>query len=204
MNKLYQNSAYVNRHKNYIKPNDSISFIKNQLDYYRIKASQCEDSNPGYYDLLTTRIIPGCEQTLADLKDYQRLRDDIEGNQPSINISTNQQPLSPGNSGIGNDLDDLSDLPSELKNQLKSATISGHAADIVAVLQEFGEPMEVDQIMIAVYRKSGEVLQRRKLVNQLYRMSKSRLIRSVPKRKGVYSCNEAASTHRATQDFGES
>ena len=59
--------------------------------------------------------------------------------------------------------------------------------DIVHVLREqFDGAANVDEILVGLYRQTGEILQRPYLSNKLYRMAQSDQIVSVPKRKGVY------------------
>ena len=89
---------------------------------------------------------------------------------------------------VGNRIGDTSDLPESLVKQLNIAKIGDLEGKTIAVLRDKYEGVaNVDELMVGVYREYKHVVDdRRGFLNKLYRMQKSGLIESVPKRKGVY------------------
>lgn len=58
---------------------------------------------------------------------------------------------------------------------------------ICNVLESAGKPLNIDQILIGLYRKHNRLEKRTPLTTKLYRMTKAEEIYSVPNKKGVYS-----------------
>jgi hypothetical protein len=85
---------------------------------------------------------------------------------------------------------DLHDLPPELIAQLSISESDREEFQILNVMEEAGGTLSLDQLLIAVYRKSKEILERSKLNARLYRMTMKGTLFSVPSRKGVYSIYE--------------
>lgn len=94
---------------------------------------------------------------------------------------------------VGTRLGDLRDLPAELLRQLPSARMDELERQIVDLIgSEFDGVAAVDEIFVALFRRSGVIHDRRKLSSKLYRMvnSKPPLLEAVPKRRGVYRLPE--------------
>jgi len=60
--------------------------------------------------------------------------------------------------------------------------------------------ISLDQLIIGIWKKTGESVKRQALTSRLYRMSQKDLIFSVPTKKGVYS-NRPISEEEATKMF---
>lgn len=87
-------------------------------------------------------------------------------------------PLLPG---------DLAGLPKELMDELNLSDSDQQEITLLEIMEELGGVATLDRLLVAWYRKQGEVLKRRALTSRLHRMvSKGRLF-SVRGRKGVYS-----------------
>ena len=82
---------------------------------------------------------------------------------------------------------DLSDLPDELLAQLSGIKTDELEDQIYAVIKAAGEEIELDRILIELFRRHQTVHERRFLNNKLYRMVSKGLIYAVPGRKGVYT-----------------
>lgn len=82
---------------------------------------------------------------------------------------------------------DLSDLPSALLAQLSGVKTDELEDQIYAVVKAAGESIELDNLLIALFRRHGDIHERRFLNNKCYRMVQKGLIFQVPGRKGVYS-----------------
>jgi len=88
---------------------------------------------------------------------------------------------------LGRRLGDLSDLPDELKSQLQATKVGELDASIMDVLEtQLDGAGNVDEILVGLYRKTGEIHKRQYISNKLYRMAQTGMIVSVPKKKGVY------------------
>jgi hypothetical protein len=81
---------------------------------------------------------------------------------------------------------EIADLPQELKDEL-SVKVDGPEFVVLEALEKFGGAASLDQILVAVFRKTNEIHKRTAMTNRLYRMVQKEEIYSVPGRKGVYS-----------------
>lgn len=88
---------------------------------------------------------------------------------------------------LGRRLGDLSNLPDELKSQLQATKVGELDSNIIEVLEKQLDGVgNVDEILVGIYRKTGEIHKRQYISNKLYRMAQADMIVSVPKKKGVY------------------
>lgn len=85
---------------------------------------------------------------------------------------------------------DLEDLPDELLEELSISSADKSEFYIASLIEEAGGIMSLDQIIVGVFRGTGEIVKRTTITAKLYRMINKGLIFSVPLKKGVYSCNE--------------
>jgi len=83
-------------------------------------------------------------------------------------------------------LTDVSDLPPELIRELNLPT-DKLESQIMALLRFMGEPVDLDQILIGLYRRFGVIQKRRFLQNKLWRMVSKNQIYKGKNRKGVYA-----------------
>ena len=94
-------------------------------------------------------------------------------------------------SDLGKRVGDLTDLPEELRRQLQIGKISELEREIIDVLKdEYAGVANVDEILVGLYRRNGQIHQRQFLANKLYRMGMASQIVSVPRKKGVYRVKE--------------
>lgn len=93
---------------------------------------------------------------------------------------------------VGKRLGDISDLPEALRKQLVSAKLDDLEEKIVETLKKrFEGVANVDELIVGLYRDFGYITEDRRVFgNKLYRMCKTGLLESVPKRKGVYKLKE--------------
>ena len=89
---------------------------------------------------------------------------------------------------IGRRIGDLSDLPDVLKKQLTSSKLDDLEEKIVTTLKNrFDGMATIDEIMVGLYRDFEHIVEDRKVLsNKLYRMTKSDILESVGKRRGIY------------------
>jgi hypothetical protein len=88
---------------------------------------------------------------------------------------------------LGRRVGDLDDLPEALRAQLQIGKIGAFESIVIQLLRdEYDGVANVDEILVGLYRKTGEVHVRQQLANKLYRMGQAEQIVSVPRKKGVY------------------
>jgi hypothetical protein len=58
---------------------------------------------------------------------------------------------------------------------------------IFMVVKAAGDQIDLDHLLIELYRRFGDVHQRRFMINKAYRLAQKGVIHVVPGRKGVYS-----------------
>lgn len=88
---------------------------------------------------------------------------------------------------FGRRIGNLDDLPEALRSQLQLAKVADLDRAIVDLIRDDLDGVaNLDEILVGLYRRRGEVLERHFVSNKLYRMNKLGLIRSVTGKKGVY------------------
>jgi hypothetical protein len=97
---------------------------------------------------------------------------------------------------------DISDLPTELIAQLSGVKTDELEDQIYAIVKAAGAEIELDRLLIELFRRHGEVHERRFLNNKAYRMVQKGLIHQVSGRKGVYTITPQ-DTMAAEVEFGE-
>lgn len=83
------------------------------------------------------------------------------------------------------DLQDVSDLPDEIKNGLNDDCFSNQILELFDIAQR---DLSVDEVTVAYFRKFGEPKTKKQIMSKLYNMSRiaNPKIVSVKKQKGVY------------------
>lgn len=147
--------------------NHAIDFVNEQASYQFARGSHFEQQG---------------DQVRADAykkrsKEFEALRDFLEENCKNKH-SNNSIYITPS---------DLIGLPPELIAELNISESDKQDFLLMEVMDELGGIASIDKIMIRVYRKTGEILERQKLGAKLYRMINKKLIYPLPSRKGVYS-----------------
>jgi len=120
------------------------------------------------------------------------------------NISSPSLPSLPKQLRLSLTPTDLEGLPEELLKQLSISDGDKTDFAILNIIEEAGGIATLDQILIALFKKTGEIMKRQALTSRLYRIGQkdTKLIWSVPSKKGVYS-NREISENEAAKLFGE-
>ena len=88
---------------------------------------------------------------------------------------------------LGRRVGNLDDLPESLRVQLQAGRIGDLEREIIALIREIYDGVaNVDEILVGLFRRTGEVHDRQPLANRLDRMAQAGHLISVPKKKGVY------------------
>ncbi len=96
---------------------------------------------------------------------------------------------------------DIKGIPAELLAELSFGGDKTELA-ILDAMQDLGGIASLDQILIGIYRKTGDVQKRAQLIQKLYRMAQKGRIHPIPGKKGAYSL-EPISEAEAAQLLGE-
>ena len=84
---------------------------------------------------------------------------------------------------------DLSDLPPELVKELTGIKVDDLEEQLFTIIKS-GDEVDLDAILIELFRRYRVVQTRKFLQNKLWRMVQKGIVYSVPKRKGVYTASE--------------
>jgi hypothetical protein len=94
----------------------------------------------------------------------------------------------PGGTG---EPDDMSDLPAALIAQLSGPKTDALEDQVLDVMRSVGGQVELNRLLIELYRRHGDVHERKALNNKAYRMVQKGLIHQAPDRRGAYSLDAA-------------
>lgn len=99
--------------------------------------------------------------------------------------------------------DELEGLPPELLAELSDGAIPDKSESaLLQALAARGGIASLDQILIDLFKKTGEVLKRTTLTSKLYRLTQKGILHPVPNKKGVYS-TQKLTAEKAASLFGE-
>lgn len=144
-----------------------LDFVNEQATYQIARSSHFEQQG---------------DQMRADA--YRNRSNDFSSLKQFIQNNCKEKPSS---SSIYITPNDLIGLPPELIAELNITESDKQDFLLMEVIGDLGGIASIDKIMIQVYRKTGEILERQKLGAKLYRMISKNLIYSLPSKKGVYS-----------------
>jgi hypothetical protein len=82
---------------------------------------------------------------------------------------------------------DLADLPPALITQLSGQKTDAFEEQILAIVRAAGGPVELNRLLVELYRRHGQVHARKALNNKTYRMAQKGLIHQIPGQRGVYT-----------------
>jgi len=98
-------------------------------------------------------------------------------------------------------IEDVQGLPDELVQELSLSDGDKTEFAIVNAIEEAGGIISLDRLLIALYKKTGEIHKRTSLVSRLNRMATKNSIYYVPGKKGAYS-TEQLSTEDVAKILG--
>ncbi|NNM76833.1 hypothetical protein HJG53_07975 [Sphingomonas sp. ID1715] len=84
---------------------------------------------------------------------------------------------------------DLSDLPDELIKELTGIKVDDLEQQVFTIIKAGGAEVDLDSVLIELFRRFKVVQTRRYLQNKLWRMAQKGLIFSVAGKKGVYTAD---------------
>jgi hypothetical protein len=96
--------------------------------------------------------------------------------------------------------EDIEGLPQELIDQLSINDADKLEFEIINIIDEAGGFLNLDKILIGLFKKTNEVHKRTPLTAKLYRMCQKQLISAVPNKKGVYTTQETSNDESILTD----
>lgn len=85
---------------------------------------------------------------------------------------------------------DLSDLPAELVKELAGIKVDDLEQQIFTIIKSGGDEVDLDAVLIELFRRFQIMQTRKFLQNKLWRMAQKEIIYSVPGRKGIYTATK--------------
>ena len=154
-----------------------IDFVKSQAEFQRRMASKYSSEPKRAAKHLQS--ADGMESLLADLGGLQ------------IKLAENPNLLNSQHGAehprLSLSWEEVEGLPPELLNELSVSESDKSEFAAHSLIIELGGVASLDRLLVALYRKSGEITKRQPLNQRLYRMVQKEMIYSVPGKKGVYS-----------------
>lgn len=167
-----------------------IAFVNEQIAVQSKLATKFEGQE--WRHKLHTDSCENFRQLSVDLADADRQLDEYANNPlPRTETKPSRLSLAP---------EDIQGLPAELLEELSSGADKTEFA-IIQVINERGGIASLDQILVGVYKRTGEVFKRSTMTSRLYRMAQKSLVFSVPTKKGAYS-TDALSESEVTRLLG--
>lgn len=130
----------------------------------------------------------------ADMESADKILDEPSAVMRNASVPGKQIHLSLG-------IEELDGLPEELVRELSLSDGDRTEFAIINVIEEAGGVVSLDRLLIALYKKTGEIHKRTALTSRLARMANKNSIYYVPGKKGVYSI-EQLSAEDAAKMFG--
>lgn len=164
-----------------------IEFVKEQSTFH---ARRADNSFKGKLHSSTSDKF---NALLSDLEAADKVLDTPSPQVSSINAPKKIQ--------LSLTIEDIEGLPEELLLELSLSDRDKTEFAIVNAIEEAGGIISLDKLLIALYRKTGEIHKRNSLYSKLSRMASKSQIYYVPGKKGVYS-TELIKAEDANNMFG--
>ncbi len=123
-------------------------------------------------------------------ENLKSLAADLESADAALNEAeaTSKERIGPRTPMLSLRQDELEGLPQELLDELSSDAVADKAdSAVLRVLEERGGVATLDQLLVGVFRQTGEVVKRTTMTSRLYRMGQKGIVFAIPGRKGIYA-----------------
>ncbi len=162
--------------------NEHIALVNSQIQYHKYQAERSEEA---FKQEKHAKLVKQFESLLEYLENSQsgdpkRRQNRISHISPPKTTSLPKKRM-----------EELTDLPDELVSQLKGiVTYDDKEKVILEIMRENDGSASIDEVLIGIYHKTGEIENRDNISRKLYSMDKRKgHISRVPKRRGVYQVN---------------
>lgn len=166
-----------------------LAFVNEQVDFHE---KMVEKFSP-------TSFRGALHRGTADK--FKALAADLESADKSIDSPQTGRLPAKGQVQLSLTIDDLEGLPDELVKELSLSDADKVEFEIVNSIEDAGGVISLDKLLIALYKRTGEIHKRNSLYSRLGRMASKNLIYYVPGKKGVYS-TEQLSAEDVARTFG--
>jgi hypothetical protein len=168
-----------------------LELVKGQADFHRGMVDKLRGSP--WRSKLHAETAGAMAALLADLETADR-----ELDSPSARAvkTARGAPLQ-----LSLNIEDVAGLPEELIQELNLTEGDKTEFAILNAVEENGGVISLDRLLIALYKKTGEIHKRPTLTSRIYRMTTKSLLYNVPGKKGVYS-NEPLTSEDVAKLFG--
>jgi hypothetical protein len=174
--------------------NEALSFCKDQASFHERKAREhvASPRRLAQHEGISRQFLALAGFLERQAQFVDKLEDELSG-----------RSTPPGPIQLALRLEDIDGLPDELIREL--SITDGDKMDfmIQALMNEHAGVMSLDQLLIALYRKTGEVHKRPNINSRMYRMTQKGAVFNVPGRKGAYSTRELSSEESAALGRGQ-
>jgi hypothetical protein len=153
-----------------------LGFVNDQLTFHNRKAEE--------YSILKNHFRH--KKHLDTATKFQALYDDLIEASKALDKPQEYDLKKPKQLRLILNPKEIQDLPDELVAELSEQSTDKGEFTILNLMEEAGGIMSLDQIIVGLYRQTGEVNKRQNVTSRLYRMAQRGLIYNAPK-KGVYS-----------------
>ncbi len=169
----------MNPHKSEVS--EHIALVNSQIQYHKYQAERSEEV---FKQDKHVNLVKQFESLLEYLENTQGGKTNQGQNGMSGASRPTRSFLQPKKR-----IEEHADLPQELVSQLKGI-VTYKEKVILEVMRENDGVASIDEILIGIYHKTGEIKNRDNISRRLYNMGKRKgLISRVPKRRGVYQVN---------------
>jgi hypothetical protein len=158
-----------------------IPFVKEQIDFQKRMEEKFASEDPSNSFRVSLHRASR-EKFMALAADLDIA--DKELDKPAPTVSQNKPMVS---LKLSVSSEELEGLPEELLKELSISQGDKSEFAIINIIDENGGMASLDQLIIGVFRKTGETFKRQAMTSKLYRMGGKEMVFSVPTKKGVYS-----------------
>lgn len=123
---------------------------------------------------------------------FRSLASDLEAADAQLDagpaVAAERKPVKPLQLSLS--FEDVEGLPQELIDELSISEADRTEFHIINAIEEAGGVISLDRLLIALWKRTGEVHKRANITSRLYRMAQKNTVYSVPGKKGLYSTEQ--------------
>jgi hypothetical protein len=168
-----------------------IGTVKRQIAWLNGQITRFTPDHPRYRPErveVYERLLWEFQELLTFLETLEPLKPEVKPpSQPPQANGADDLPLA------SSSRNDLADLPEELLAELSDRTTKGDSDPLIRIIDDRGGVASLDQILIDLYRRHGQLGKRTLIQNKLYRLSKQGLVHTTPGKKGIYTTKQSDS-----------
>ena len=89
------------------------------------------------------------------------------------------------------DVNDLVDLPEELLREMGVTNTDRRNVLLLEIMKKHEpEPTSINQLLLGIYKETGEIEKRSRLIGRMYRLARRGAVSALPGKKGLYRRNQ--------------